>query len=346
MSGRATRHGITQLVPVELIDESPFQVRMEYRRIPELAADIKKRGLIQPILLRPVGERYEVVHGHRRTRAVRLTGATHVLATIRELDDDDAVWIQLAENIQRDDYTPIELAHAYRQAVDRYTARGISDAEIIKTVAQNVNMGSRHVREHLNLLDLPSGVQEKVHRGEVSYTKARELTRLTRRQPPEGPTGPSGMIVERGEKGRIRSGGRERVERSEEHFDSIRVIAEEASRGGSIESPGTVRRAVELVGEGVEVEEAIEEAKKDAARAKAAARKTRPGEPPEVIAERLRKRGIPREELEEANRELSILSVRSMIEDGSLVCPHCGGTDLVWACTGKPLEEEEEDGGD
>ena len=154
------------------------------------------------------------------------------------------------------------------------------------------------------------------------------------------------MLVERGEKGRIRSGGRERVERSEEHFDSIRVIAEEASRGGSIESPGTVRRAVELVGEGVEVEEAIEEAKKDAARAKAAARTTRPGEPPEVIAERLRKRGIPREELEEANRELSILSVRSMIEDGSLVCPHCGGTDLVWACTGKPLEEEEEDGGD
>jgi len=343
MSGRATRHGITQLMPVELIDDSPFQVRIAYRHIPELAADIKNRGLLQPILLRPKAERYEVVHGHRRTRAVRHNGSTHILATIRELDDDDAVWIQLAENIQRDDYTPIELAHAYRQTVDRYTARGMTQGKAVNSVAKNVNKTRSHIHEYLNLLDLPPEIQDRVHGKEISFTKARELTRLTRK--PLSTMVDRVKIAERGAKGKIVRGG-EPAERTEEHFDAIRVIAEEASRGGSIESPGTVRRAAELVGEGVEVEEAIDEAKKETARAKAAARSVRPGEPPEVIAERLRKRGIPKEELEDANRELSILSVRSMIEDGSLVCPHCGGTDLVWACTGKPLEAVEEDGGD
>lgn len=75
------------LVPFELIDESPPSERM--KSIPELAADINRRGLMEPISLRPKGDRYEVVHGHGRTRAVRHNGSTHILAYILGTPEED-----------------------------------------------------------------------------------------------------------------------------------------------------------------------------------------------------------------------------------------------------------------
>ena len=334
MSGRATQHGITQLVPVELIDDSPFQVRIEYRHIPSLAADVKKRGLLQPILLRPKRERYEVVHGHRRLRAVRRNGSTHILATIRELDDDDAVWIQLAENIQRDNYTPLEQAHAYRQAVDRYNAKGLSRGKAINNVVKNVNKTKSHIHEYLNLLDLPSEIQGRVHRKEISFTKARELTRLTRK--PLSTMVDRVKIAERGEKGKIVRGG-EPAERTEEHFDAIRRIADKAA-DGTIKSVDTVARAVDFVREGVDVDEAIKLARKERA-AKKSQERVDKADSPQEIARRILEAQPSREELEKAEKEVIIKSVAHLLRERMLVCPHCGGDDLVWACKGSPLLE-------
>jgi len=332
MSGRATQHGITQLVPVEPIDESPFQARMEYRHIPELAADIKKRGLLQPILLRPKGERYEVVHGHRRLRAVRRNGSTHILATIRELDDDDAVWIQLAENIQRDDYTPLEQAHAYRQAVDRNRAKGLTRGKAINDVAKNVNKTRDHVRDYLDLLDLPHDIQDRVHRKEISFTKARELTRLTRSPRDYGP------LVKRRADGTTYS---DPAERTEEHFDAIRQIADKAA-DGSIKSVDTVARAVDFVRDGVDVDEAIRIARKEKAARKSQERVDK-ADSPEEIARRILATQPSREELEKAEKEVIIKSVAHLLRERMLACPHCGGDDLVWACNGSPLQGGEKD---
>jgi len=330
MSGRATRHGITQRVPVELIDDSPFQVRIEYRHIPELAADIKKRGLLQPILLRPKGERYEVVHGHRRIRAVRQNESTHILATIRELDDDAAVWIQLAENIQRDNYTPLEQAHAYRQAVDRYNAKGLSRGKAIRKVHENVNKTTDHVRDYLNLLDLPDDIQGRLHRKEISFTKARELTKLTRT--PLSPT----TVVHKGGPGIIEAEGQP-APRTEEHFDAIRRIADKAA-DGSIKSVDTVARAVDFVREGVDVDEAIRIARLERA-AKKSQERVDKADSPEEIARRILKAQPSREELEKAEKEVIIKSVAHLLRLRMLACPHCGGDDLVWACNGSPLLE-------
>ncbi len=332
MSGRATQHGITQLVPVELIDDSPFQVRIEYRNILELAADVKRRGLLQPILLRPKGPRYEVVHGHRRTRAVRLNGSAHVLATIRELDDDDAVWIQLAENIQRDDYTPIEQARAYRQAVDRYITKGMKRGKAINNLAKNVNKSKDHIRDYLDLLDLPQGLQNRLHRKEISFTKARELTRLTKIRRDHGPVESAGYAS---------LAGSEPVERTDEHFDAIRVIADKAA-DGSIKSVDTVKRTVDFVREGVEVDEAIKLARKEKA-ARASQERVDKAVSPEEIWKRILEAQPSREGFEENQRTLTRLTIAKLLKLGILVCPHCGGDDLIWACNGRPLQEGGED---
>jgi len=332
MSGRPTPHGITQLVPVDLIDDSPFQVRMEYRDIPELAAHIKKRGLIQPILLRPMRDRYEVVHGHRRTRAVKRNGSTNIIATIRELTDDEAIWIQLAENIQRDDYTPIEQARAYRQAVDRNIAKEMTRGKAINDLAKNVNKSKDHIRDYLDLFDLPQDIQDRLHRKEISFTKARELTRLTKIRRDYGPVESAGYAS---------LAGSEPVERTKEHFDDIRRIADKAAER-SIKSVDTVKRAVDFVREGVYVDEAIRIARKERA-AKKSQERVDKADSPEEIARRILATQPSREELEKAEKEVIIKSVAHLLRERLLVCPHCGGDDLVWACNGSPLQGGEKD---
>ena len=128
------------------------------------------------------------------------------------------------ELIQRINYAPLEQAHAYRQTVDRYNAKGLSRGKTIRKLHDNVNKTTDRIKDYLNLLNLPHDIPDRVHRKEISFTKARELTQVTRRKP-EGPAGPSGRIVERGEGGRIMSGSRPLDERMEELGEASRMLS-------------------------------------------------------------------------------------------------------------------------
>src|ERR1700739_2035348 len=104
-----------QLVDIDLIEPSPFQPRTHFREeaLAELAQSIQANGIIQPLVLRPVGSRFQPLAGERRWRAAQRAGLTRVPAVMREVDDESALEITLVENIQREDLNPIEEAGDY-----------------------------------------------------------------------------------------------------------------------------------------------------------------------------------------------------------------------------------------
>ena len=110
-------------ISIDLIDPNPFQPRKAFddEELSELADSIKQQGLIQPIALRKVGDRYQIISGERRTRATRIAGLPTIKAQVFENLDDKAMaeWA-LIENIQRVDLNPVEIARSYQQLIDKH----------------------------------------------------------------------------------------------------------------------------------------------------------------------------------------------------------------------------------
>src|SRR5215212_6650785 len=94
-----------RLLPLDLVDANPQQARQVFDEtaLAELAASIAEHGVLEPILVRPLGERYQVVAGERRTRAARIAGLADIPALIRELTDEEAAYVTAIENLQRED---------------------------------------------------------------------------------------------------------------------------------------------------------------------------------------------------------------------------------------------------
>src|SRR5690606_20570512 len=115
-------------LPVTAISPNPFQPRREFDEtaLAELTASIEASGLLQPIVVRPVGSRYELIAGERRWRAVQRLGWKTVPAVVREVDDQAALTLALIENLQRDDLSPIDTAIGYQQLMTEF---GISQNE-------------------------------------------------------------------------------------------------------------------------------------------------------------------------------------------------------------------------
>ena len=134
----------------------------------ELAASIKGTGLIQPIVVRKVGDQFEIIAGERRWRASKLAGLSEVPVVIRELSDKDAFAIALVENIQREDLNPLEEASAYRRLVDEF---GFTQNELAETVGKSRS----GVANTMRLLQLPTAVQNYVISGQLSAGHARSL---------------------------------------------------------------------------------------------------------------------------------------------------------------------------
>jgi ParB family chromosome partitioning protein len=169
MEGQRT--GMTEL-PVEAIKPSPSQPRRRFddADIEELAASIREKGVLQPILVRPsmyAGE-YEIVAGERRWRAAVRTGVRQIPALVRSLSDAEVLEIAIVENVQRVDLSPIEEAEGYRALIDRFE-RTQAD------VAQVVGKSRVHVANALRLLQLPEPVQEMVREGRLTAGHARPL---------------------------------------------------------------------------------------------------------------------------------------------------------------------------
>lgn len=160
-------------VPLDLIDRNPFQPRVDFDQaeMEELAASVKRHGMIQPIVLRRKGERFEIVAGERRFRAAKLAGWTNVPACLLDVDDRTTAELALTENIQRKDLNAIEKAVAFRNYLDQYG--GTHDE-----LAKRLDLDRSTVSNLLRLLDLPEEIQSSVRRGELTQGHARALLPL------------------------------------------------------------------------------------------------------------------------------------------------------------------------
>ncbi len=161
-------------IPVDLIDPSPDQPRAHFDpdALAGLAASMAGTGLAAPILVRPAGDRYAIVHGERRWRAARLLGWATVPAEVRDIGPDEARWLALVENVQRQDLTPAEEARAYRARL----AEGMTQAEL----GARVGKGQSYVAQKLRLLTLPDPILSYLERGAISEGHARQLLTIRR----------------------------------------------------------------------------------------------------------------------------------------------------------------------
>jgi ParB family transcriptional regulator, chromosome partitioning protein len=159
-----------QLMAVASIEPHPEQPRRRFddAALAELAESIQARGLIQPIVVRPHGHRFQIVAGERRWRAAQKAQLHEVPVLVRDFDDAETLEVALLENIQREDLNAIEEAEGYKRLVDEY---GHTQEELGKLVHKSRS----HVANLLRLLDLPALVREMVEQGALSMGHARAL---------------------------------------------------------------------------------------------------------------------------------------------------------------------------
>jgi len=174
ISSAAEESGIPQEavdeLRISLIEPNPDQPRSEIdeEKIAELSASITRHGVLQPILVRPRGEKYEIVAGERRWRASRLAGLERIPARIVSFDDVESLEIALIENLQREDLNPIEAAYGYK--------RLIADKKITQTeLAELISKSRVAITNAMRLLELPEEVQAMVYEGKLSAGHARAI---------------------------------------------------------------------------------------------------------------------------------------------------------------------------
>lgn len=158
-------------VSVDEIFPNPEQPRTQFKKeeIDELAASIEKDGLLQPILVRQLGDgTYQIIAGERRWQASKAAGLKKVPIRLKDVDDDQALELALIENIQRSDLNPIEEAYGYRRLMER---RSMTQAE----VAQAVSKGRSTVANALRLLDLPEEAQQLLFEEKITAGHARAI---------------------------------------------------------------------------------------------------------------------------------------------------------------------------
>lgn len=168
--GTATATDETTEVPLDLIDPSSLQPRSVFdeTKLDELARSIVANGVVQPVLLRRKGSRFELIAGERRWRAALRAGLNKIPAVLRNVSDDKVLEIALIENIQREDLNPIEEARAYKKLIETL---GLTQ----ETVAERVGRDRSYVTNYLRLLRLPDDLQELLQVGRISTGHARTL---------------------------------------------------------------------------------------------------------------------------------------------------------------------------
>lgn len=164
--------GLTEL-PLGLVDASPYQPRVQFAPKPleELAQSLKAGGVVQPIIVRPVGERFELVAGERRLRASKIAGFEKIPAIVRTLSDQQALEVSLLENVQREDLNPLEQARAFDRLSSEFA---LTQEEIASRTGKDRTTIANLVR----LLRLPGEVQTMVEEGKLTAGHARALLRL------------------------------------------------------------------------------------------------------------------------------------------------------------------------
>jgi ParB family chromosome partitioning protein len=160
-------------LPVDRIAPNPEQPRRTFSQeaLNELAASIREKGIIQPLIVRPdpgAEGRYQIVAGERRWRAAQLAQLHEVPVLIRELDDTEVLEIAIIENIQRADLNPVEEASAYQQLMDRF-------GHTQEKLAEALGKSRSHIANLMRLLTLPPSVQAMLRDGDLTAGHARAL---------------------------------------------------------------------------------------------------------------------------------------------------------------------------
>jgi ParB family transcriptional regulator, chromosome partitioning protein len=158
---------VTNIVP------NPFQPRevFDEAAIDELAASIREKGLLQPLLVRPLGDGYQLIAGERRFRAAQRAGLDHVPISVRDVDDGESFELALIENLQRENLNPVEEARAFKRLGDEFH---LSQEDI----ATRVGKSRSAVTNSIRLLQLPASVIAQLESGELSAGHGRSLLAL------------------------------------------------------------------------------------------------------------------------------------------------------------------------
>ena len=160
-------------VPVESIRKSPLQPRhtFEVEAMSELAQSIREHGVLQPLLIRPKGDVYELIAGERRLRASGEAGLTEVPAIVIDASDDSALELALIENLQREDLNPVEAADGYRVLIETF---GLTQEQ----AADRVGKARASVANSLRLLSLAEPIKDMIRTGDLSEGHAKLLLGL------------------------------------------------------------------------------------------------------------------------------------------------------------------------
>ncbi len=163
----------TDSINIEEIVPGKYQPRTEFDKeaLQSLADSIREKGVLQPLLVRRQGDKYELIAGERRWRASKLAGLTEVPVVVKELSDQEVLEAALVENILRENLSAIEEAEGFQRLIDEF-------AHTQEALAQIVGKSRSHIANTLRLLALPQEVQELVREGRLSAGHARALVGL------------------------------------------------------------------------------------------------------------------------------------------------------------------------
>jgi ParB family transcriptional regulator, chromosome partitioning protein len=221
-------HSGPREIDIDLVDPSPYQPRTRFREeaLEELARSIKASGIIQPIVVRPIGNRFQLIAGERRWRAAQRAGLTKASAIIRQVSDELALEMTLVENIQREDLNPIEAARAFERLMDEFQLTQ-------ESVAERTGKDRATVANAVRLLKLEPTIQDWIEEGKLSAGHGRALLavldpQLRMRYAQRAARG--GLTVRHIERLASRH-ARGRKEKSEAHIDpNVREALDELQR--------------------------------------------------------------------------------------------------------------------
>src|SRR5580765_5151990 len=167
---REAAHAGPQQVDIDLIEPSPYQPRTRFREeaLDELARSIQASGIIQPLVVRPIGTRFQLIAGQRRWRAAQRAGLTKVSSIVRQVPDELALEMTLVENIQREDLNAMEAARAFERLMDEFQLTQ-------ESVAERTGKDRATVANAIRLLKLEPTVQDWIEEGKLSAGHGRAL---------------------------------------------------------------------------------------------------------------------------------------------------------------------------
>jgi ParB family chromosome partitioning protein len=177
MPARQPMQGGPQEIDIDLIEPSPYQPRTKFHEqaLDELARSIKTSGIIQPLVVRPIGSRFQLIAGERRWRAAQRAGLNKVSAIVKQVPDELALEMTLVENIQREDLNAMEAARAFERLMDEFHLTQ-------ESVAERTGKDRATVANAIRLLKLEKQIQEWIEEGKLTAGHGRALLAVPEQQ--------------------------------------------------------------------------------------------------------------------------------------------------------------------